>query len=277
MAQKKAVVEHFEKFAEGDRWSDLYDEQADPLRAYNFVVRRQRVQELSEEAAQPGARVLDIGCGTAIMAPHYLERGCEYFGTDIAPHMIEAAEQRVAADRAHFSVGDVERGLDFPDGHFDLIIALGLVEYLDDLDPAAAEIARLARPGGTIIVSAPHRRCVNHMTTRILSPIITPLYAVVKRLLGKTSEPHTVHHRRFIAREMEALFDRHGCHKTGGAYYNLEVLFYPLYRLLPRLAHRVKRWAEPHQGSWMRVFATGYILRCQRAAGSEQASEDGNS
>lgn len=265
MEQKKAVVEHFEKLAEGDRWSALYDEEEDPRRAYNFVVRRERVKELCADAARPGARVLDIGCGTAIMAPYFLAKDCEYHGCDISPQMIDTARARVSSDRASFSVGDIEAGLDFPDGHFDVVVGLGLLEYLDDPGPAAAEMARLTRPGGAIIVSTPCRRSINHMATRLLSPIISKLYRIAKWALRRKHEPHTVRHRRFTARELEALFRQHGCTKTGEAYYNLEVLFYPFYRLLPGLAWRIKRRAERCRDSWMHIFATGYILRCQKA------------
>ncbi|MFP4058079.1 MAG: class I SAM-dependent methyltransferase [Candidatus Brocadiia bacterium] len=265
MEQKETVVDHFDRFAEGDRWSKLYDQDADPHGTYNFRVRRDRVEELSAGVGE-GHRVLDIGCGTAIMAPFYLERGCEYHGSDIAEQMVEQACRRVAHERASFSVGDVEAGLDFPDGHFDLVVGLGLLEYLGDVPAAAAEMVRLTRPGGSLIVSVPQSRCFNHVAKTLLSPLITNAWAAVKRLRGRATEPHGVYHRRFSAGELEGLFARQGCTKTGEAYYNLEVLFYPLHRLLPGLAYRVKQRAEGLRGTWMHVFATGYIIRCRRAA-----------
>jgi ubiquinone/menaquinone biosynthesis C-methylase UbiE len=275
MEQKDAVVDHFDEFAEDDRWSKLYDEQADPHGTYNFRVRKDRVEELSDGLAQPGTRVLDIGCGTAVMAPYYLERGCEYHGSDIAAQMIEQARERVKSERASFSVGDVEAGLDFPDGAFDLVVGLGLLEYLDRLDAAVDEIVRVTRPGGSILISVPQNRCFNHVSKSLLSPVLTRAYGVVKRLRGIRTKPHTIYHRRFAAGELDRLFAARGCTKTGQAFYNLEVLFYPFNRLLAGLAYRIKQKAEPRHESWMHVFATGYILRCQRAAEQEEASDVG--
>ena len=63
---------------------------------------------------------------------------------------------------------------------------------------------------------------------------------------------------------MTALADR-GCAKTGEAHYNIEVTAYPLNRILPGLSLAIKRRAERFRESWMRLFATGYVLRCRRA------------
>jgi len=264
MSQKEAVVEHFEHFAEGDKWSRLYDDRTDPVGSYNFVVRQMRVEELSHPCVGPGVQVLDVGCGTGVSAPYYIAKGCTYQGIDISPQMVEQARQREPNERASFAVGDIERGLTLADGRFDLVIALGLLEYLDELDRTAAELVRVLRPGGTLIVSVPQRGCFNHVAKTVLSPVITNAWAVVKRLLGRKAERHNVRHRRFTPRQLDRLFAAHGCTRTGQAYYNLEVLFYPFHRMLPKLSYRIKRRVERHQGSWMHVFATGYIIRCQK-------------
>lgn len=266
MSQKEAVVAHFDRFAEGDQWSQLYDERKDPITAYNFVVRQERVEELSALCVGPGVRVLDVGCGTGISAPYYIAKGCTYRGLDISAAMIEQAREREPNERASFAVGDVEAGLPVADGSFDLVIALGLLEYLDALDRTAAELARAVRPGGSLIVSVPQRWCFNHVAKSLLSPLVTNAWAVVKRLRGKPLERHTVRHRRFTPGQVEQLFARQGCSKTGQAYYNLEVLFYPFHRMLPGLSYQVKRRVEHRQNTWMRVFATGYIIRCEKRA-----------
>jgi len=269
MEQKTKVIDHFDEFAADDRWSKLYDEERDPVGAYNFLRRQERVEELANGVAPAGARVLDIGCGTGILAPFFLDKGCEYHGSDIAEHMIEQARERVPSERAAFSVGDVEAGLDFPDGHFDVVTGLGLLEYLDRLDSALDEIVRVARPGGSIIVSVPQSRCFNHIATRLLSPVVTHAWAVVKRLRGIRTKSHDIYHRRFAPAELDRFFAARGCTKTGQAFYNLEVFFYPFKRLMPGLSVAVKRRVERYQDTWMHVFATGYILRCRKGAGEE--------
>jgi len=270
MSQKEAVVEHFDRFAAGDRWSELYDEAKDAYRSYSFLVRKRRVEELSEPVIGPGSKVLDVGCGTGVSAPHYLEKGCEYSGVDISPQMVEQARANVPWERASFSVGDVESGLAFPDGQFDLLIGLGLLEYLDKLDAAIDEVVRLVKPGGSIIVTVPNRWCVNYISTRCLGPVVTTAARLVRRLLGKRGEPHSVYHRRLGAKALDRMFAERGCAKTGQAYYNLEVAFYPLHRAVPKLACRIKRRVERFQGGWMRIFATGYILRCHKAGAQEK-------
>lgn len=51
--------------------------------------------------------------------------------------------------------GDIERGLDFPDGAFDSVICIEVFEYLNHYELAINEIYRLLKPGGTAIVSVP--------------------------------------------------------------------------------------------------------------------------
>ena len=270
VSQKEAVVEHFDRFAVDDRWSKLYDAVRDPVAAHSFLMRRRRVEELSEPLIGPGSRVLDVGSGTGISAPYYVEKGCEYHGVDISAQMAEQARANVPSDHVSFSVGDVESGLDFPDGRFDLLIALGLVEYLDRLDAALDEMVRLVRPGGSLIVTVPNRQCVNYFATRCLGPGVSRAARLARWLLRRQAEPHGVYHRRFRAGELERWLAQRGCAKTGQAYYNLEVLFYPFFRALPKLAYAIKRRVERRHETWMRVFATGYILRCQKAEGQEE-------
>jgi len=270
MGQKAAVIEHFDRFAADDRWSQLYDILRDPLAAHSFLMRKRRVEELSEPLVGPGSRVLDVGCGTGISAPFYIEKGCEYHGVDIAEKMIEQARVKVDSEQATFSVGDVEAGLPFPDGRFDLVIALGLVEYLDRLDAALDEMVRVARPGGSLIVTAPNRNCINYFATRALGPVVSRASRLVKRLLRRPIEEHGVYHRRFAASRFEASLAARGCEPTGRAYYNFELLVYPLHRALPRLAFALKRRIETRPDGWRRLLATGFIVRCRRKPDAPQ-------
>ena len=98
------------------------------------------------------ARVLDIGCGPAVLADELLERADEYSGIDLSPQMIAHGAARMKGhpqgSRCTLSVGDAE-ALAFPDASFDAVVALGLLEYLPSYERALREMCRVLRPGGT--------------------------------------------------------------------------------------------------------------------------------
>jgi SAM-dependent methyltransferase len=122
-----------------------------------FPVGPERVR-LAIEAVAPamrkGARLVDLGCGGGQLCVHASELGWRPVGVDNAPGMIE--EARAAAPELEWiAAGYDESGL--PDGEFDAVTAMGLLEYLPDDDALFAEAARLLRPGGRFAVSCRNR------------------------------------------------------------------------------------------------------------------------
>jgi ubiquinone/menaquinone biosynthesis C-methylase UbiE len=106
----------------------------------------------------PAATVLDIGCGTGVLARALALRdgfSGRITGLDQSPVLIEAA-QRFAADegvggRIDFQVGDVH-ALGFPDTSFDAVIAHTLVSHVRDPLTVVREAARVVRPGGWVAI-----------------------------------------------------------------------------------------------------------------------------
>src|SRR5262249_47033322 len=131
--QAELVRSHYNKVS--TTWGDLYDP-AMTFANYNFLVRKRHVLDLFDKR---GGCFLDAGCGTGDFIPDLLERGGEVYALDFAEDMVEQAKRRfgVGGDspRVRFAVGDVCR-LPYDDNYFDAIIAVGLVEYLADLDGA---------------------------------------------------------------------------------------------------------------------------------------------
>lgn len=66
--------------------------------------------------------------------------------------MIRAAKALTTEQTSSLAVGRLEQ-LPYPDNSFDVILALGVLEYLPQLDAGLIEIARVAKPGAVIIVS----------------------------------------------------------------------------------------------------------------------------
>jgi ubiquinone/menaquinone biosynthesis C-methylase UbiE len=122
----------------------------------DVVERRRRVRQAL--AIQPGARVLDIGCGpgfqTTEIATAVGPQGW-VCGVDISEAGLAAARHRAAgqpyAAWIDFAQGDATE-LPFPDDAFDLAVATQVYEYVPEVPAALAEMHRVLRPGGRAVI-----------------------------------------------------------------------------------------------------------------------------
>jgi SAM-dependent methyltransferase len=87
-------------------------------------------------------RLLEIGCGEGFLLAAL--SGAEKFAVDLS---VEAIRKARTKGEAHFSLALGER-LPFPDGHFDLVTSVGVMEHFLDIGEALREIRRILRPGG---------------------------------------------------------------------------------------------------------------------------------
>jgi SAM-dependent methyltransferase len=106
----------------------------------------------------PGERVLDVACGTGIIALDAAARvspGGDVVGVDLSGRMIEVARRQAMQDEAenvHFERMDAER-LELPDNSFDVALcALGLM-YVPSPERAIMEMRRILRPRGRIALA----------------------------------------------------------------------------------------------------------------------------
>jgi SAM-dependent methyltransferase len=102
----------------------------------------------------PGARVLDVACGTGNTAIPVARGGAEVIGVDIATNLLAQAEKRAQAEGlpAHFQEGDAEH-LPFGDGEFDVILTMYGAMFAPRPDRVAGELARVCKPGGKIAMA----------------------------------------------------------------------------------------------------------------------------
>jgi SAM-dependent methyltransferase len=106
-----------------------------------------------------GQRVLDAGCGYGLFLVVCGFYGAESLhGVDMDPTPIEFSRAYRGtlppslADRLHLELGDVDH-LPYEDHSFDLVTAIEAVSHYLELDRALAELARVLRPGGTLVIS----------------------------------------------------------------------------------------------------------------------------
>jgi len=115
-------------------------------------------QNINLVGLQPGQRLLDIGCGRGgdvLKAAAIVGDSGQAVGVDLSPAMIEAA-RRAAAEQgmanAQFYQGDVE-ALPLSNGIFDAIVSDCAINHALDKKRAYAEIYRVLKPGGRMVVS----------------------------------------------------------------------------------------------------------------------------
>jgi glycogen(starch) synthase len=116
---------------------------------FHRIYERKRDAVVEHFEAREPMRLLDVGCGpgrlTAPLAARHAMTGC-----DISPAMLEEARRR-CPEGVTLVEADARR-LPFADGEFDGLLALDLLTHLPDLDAGLAELARVVRPGGPLVL-----------------------------------------------------------------------------------------------------------------------------
>jgi SAM-dependent methyltransferase len=172
-----------------------------------FVGRRRIVFELIQYYIPRPARVLDAGCGTGYTARE-LARFGEVSAFDTAPQAVAYA----AARRLAVKQGEVT-AIPYADGEFDLVTALDVLEHVEDDRQALAELLRVLKPGGILILTVP-----------------------AYQFLWSPHDEVNHHKRRYTAGELRRKTQEAGFHVLKLSYYNT-ALFIPI--ALARLFRRL--------------------------------------
>src|SRR5690242_16731951 len=112
-------------------------------------VRRRRALVLEALAPQPGDAILDVGCGPGFYVADLLELGATVTGVGSSPAMLAMARRR--APGARLLEGAATR-LPVADGAFDRALSVQVFEYVADVEGALAELGRVLRPGGRLLI-----------------------------------------------------------------------------------------------------------------------------
>ncbi|MEU8636912.1 class I SAM-dependent methyltransferase [Amycolatopsis sp. NPDC048633] len=102
-----------------------------------------------------GRRILDAGCGSGPLFAALRDRGAVVTGFDSSAGMVESARRKLGAGAA-LQVADLGEPLPYPDGAFDDVVAALVLHYLEDWAAPLAELRRVLRPGGRLIMAVNH-------------------------------------------------------------------------------------------------------------------------
>ena len=118
---------------------------------WNVGTRRAFFSALATVRTDAEARVVDVGCGTGIVLREFPWRPRILCGCDASPTALEFTRRRGIRDLVR---GDVT-ALPFADNSIDLLLALDVIEHLDDDAAALRELTRVLRPGGHLLLHVP--------------------------------------------------------------------------------------------------------------------------
>jgi SAM-dependent methyltransferase len=220
----------------------------------------------------PGARVLDLGCGSGRhTAAAYRRPGARVVGVDLARGDLAAARQRLQLhDRldAHgrgrwdLCAGNALR-LPFADGCFDLVVCAEVLEHVRADGGVLTEIARVLRPGGELAVSVP-RRGPERLCWRLSADYAAAegghvrIYrkpALCARLRRAGLEPHRHHYAHSLHTPFWWLKCLVGPRRTDARLVNLyhRFLVWDLMKK-PRLTRALERLLNPILGKSLVVY-----------------------
>lgn len=149
-----------------------------------------------------GKRVLDVGSGNGYVLGKYAQEGAHVSGIDITPTGIDLCRRRFdnLGLRGDFRVAQAEQ-LPFEDASFDCVCSMGVLHHVPDTVQAVAEIHRVLKPGGRLIVMFYHRNsALYRIKYRLLSAWQgRPIEQLVNEFDGVGNPKGTVYSKRELA------------------------------------------------------------------------------
>ena len=219
---------HFDRVA--TTWDASYD--APTVRGHWQRARLEAAVRLVGDG--PGS-LLEVGIGSGRLLAALAERGWDVAGVDAAPRMVGLAQERVPAARLEVAHAEA---LPFEAGAFDVVVAVGLLEYAD-VEASLRELARVLRPGGRVVLGLLNGRAPTVAWSR---RVMHPLARRVKRVAPFGRRLPAPRRPPLSLTEARAALERAGLELEHVETVGCGVLPDPLDRL--PLAYRAARRAE---------------------------------
>jgi ubiquinone/menaquinone biosynthesis C-methylase UbiE/8-oxo-dGTP pyrophosphatase MutT (NUDIX family) len=139
-----------------DRWASRYDADANPTRDLAALELRGGLLELR------GRRVVEPGCGTGGNTLWLAERAASVVGLDLSEGMLGIARARAAAPHVRLLQHDITAPWPLEDAAADAVVAMLVLEHVEQLAPFFEQAARVLAPGGQLFL------CELHPTRQML-------------------------------------------------------------------------------------------------------------
>ncbi|GMU20002.1 MAG: hypothetical protein AMXMBFR13_01030 [Phycisphaerae bacterium] len=263
-SQTRIVRDHFDEW--GEQWDDRYKRRPRGMPDLDLQLRRESVHILLKGLSAVSADrllVLDLGCGVGSVLDGFSRERIAVVATDLSGEMVSAAarlhpaDQHFVTDAAHLPVGM---------STFDVVVCVGMLEYVPDVNQVLQQVTRALRPGGRLIASFPNRNSVFRTLLALERAAERIAIKGMDLLSGRTRDLTSYAHTSWSPRSVFDLLRRHGLETelvrftTIGPYGRLGRL-----RLSIEVARRLSRAFEG-RGMAASRLATTMVIQAKRAS-----------
>lgn len=177
-----------------------------------------RGQILGSLSPQPGCNLLDCGCADGSFSLQVAQRlqAEQVSGVEMIPELADICRGK----QIEVSTRDLNEGLDFPSGSFDVVLGNQVLEHLIETDLFVKEVLRVLKPGGYTIQSTNNLASWHNIMALVLGMQPMPCHSSneVRQLGNRLSPQHhsryphrgRVHWRVFAFVALHDLFEYHG-------------------------------------------------------------------
>ena len=153
-----------------DTWKSYFDQKAErhgaSVKASDyfddasfFMQRDNTLQWLGHIAGQ---EILDAGCGVGAFSEPLVKENTVY-GVDFSEKSLAFAAERGLVTQT----GDLS-ALPFEDGKFDVVLCIGVIQLIEDYRPVLNELARVTKPGGTLLIQTLHSGSIQRKLLKLV-------------------------------------------------------------------------------------------------------------
>jgi ubiquinone/menaquinone biosynthesis C-methylase UbiE len=207
--------------------------------------------------------VLDVGCGSGIATQLLAEAGANVTAIDLTDWAVETTRRRLAAFGLDGEVlqEDAEQ-LPFDDASFDLVFSWGVIHHSSDMDRALAELVRVVRVNGQIVLMVYNRRSLFFAVYRTFQRFLPLARRLGLHFEGaRAGETEGLIARHFTVAELHEKLERAGLTQVWIQPYGQDAELLPLPRkirlpITERIPRRLKDPVLRRLGHQLGVRAT---------------------
>jgi ubiquinone/menaquinone biosynthesis C-methylase UbiE len=217
MQYETLVQEHFRSTL--PFWEQIYTERTVYSRIYQERARR-TLAYVDRLNLSPRASILEVGCGPGVITTAMAQKGFCVSAIDSIPEMVDRtiakAQEAGLSSQVSAQVGTID-SLSFADATFELVVVIGVSEWLTSLTRPLEEIFRVLQPAGHLIISADNYWPLSQILDPISNPALTPIKGCVGKMLRfaglRTLQPRF--HAYSLSR-FDSELSKSGFHKLAG-------------------------------------------------------------